>query len=74
MGSKGPFMSEPGVSSEGRHSTDMMLLPRKNHQGRPVIVGQNGAACVVDLERRTRNPSQMIKRRRPRIPQSRYMH
>jgi len=29
---------------------DMMPLLRRNHQGRLVTVGPNGAVCVVDLE------------------------
>lgn len=74
MVSKDPYMLELVVSSEGRHCMDMMLLPRRNHQGRLVIVCQNGAAGVVDLERRTKKQSQMIKRKRTRMLQSRYMH
>jgi len=52
MASKDQYMWELGVSSGGMHSMDMMLLLRRNHQGRHVIVGQNGASCVVDQERR----------------------
>ena len=64
MGSKVPFMLELGVCSEGRHFMDMMLLSRRKPQGRLVIVGQNGVACVVDPERLTKKPSQVIKRKR----------
>lgn len=47
-------MSELGVSSGGRHFMDMMPPSRRNPLGRHVIVGPNGAASAVDLERRTR--------------------
>lgn len=47
-------MLELAVSSDGRHSMDMMPLSIRNPQERRVIVGQNGAACVVDQGRKTR--------------------
>lgn len=51
MESKGPSMLELAVSSEGKHFMAMMLLSR-SPQERHATVGQNGAACVVGLEKR----------------------
>lgn len=56
-------MSEPDVFSEGMRFMDMMHLPRRSPQPRPVIVGQNGAAYVVALERKTMQASRRRKRR-----------
>lgn len=64
-------MLELGASSGGRHSMDTMLPSRRNLQGRPVTVCQNGVAVVADLERRIRKGSQI---RRTRTLPSRYMH
>jgi len=60
MASKDLYMWELGVSSGGRHFMDMMPLLPRNHQGRHVTVGLNGAAvCVVDLGRKRLNQSQV---------------
>jgi len=56
------------------HSMDMMPPSRRNPLGKHVIVGQNGVAAVLDLERRTRKRSQMKKRLKTRRLQVRYMH
>jgi hypothetical protein len=74
MGSKDQYMSGLDVSSGGRHSMDMMPPSRRNPLGKHVIVGQNGVAAVLDLERRTRKRSQMKKRLKTRRLQVRYMH
>lgn len=50
---------------------DTMLPSRRNLQGRPVTVCQNGVAVVSGLERRIRKGSQI---RRTRTLPSRYMH
>lgn len=56
-------MLELGVFSEGKRFMDMMLLPKRNPLEKPAIAGQNGAACVVDLER-TRMQSQRKRKRK----------
>lgn len=50
---KGLYMSEPVVSSEGKHYTDLMLRLRRSDLARPATAGQSGAACVVVLGRKT---------------------
>lgn len=45
-------MSELGVFSEGLHFMGMMRLPKRSPRAGPATVGQNGAACVVGLERK----------------------
>ena len=42
----------PVVFSEDKLYMDLMLQSRRSPWGEPVTVGQNGAACVVGLERR----------------------
>jgi hypothetical protein len=60
---KDQFMLELDVFSEGMHSMDMMHLPRRSLQAKPVIVGQDGAAFVLALERkRIRAPRNRKKR------------
>lgn len=56
-------MLELGVFSEGKRFMDTMLLPKRNPLEKPAIAGQNGAACVVDLER-TRMQSQRKRKRK----------
>lgn len=51
MAYKDQYMLERGVSSEGMHFMDMMRLPKRSLPAEPATAGQNGAACVVDLEK-----------------------
>lgn len=62
-------MLELGVFSEDKHFTGMMLLKRRNLQAGPVIVGLNGAASVVGLERIGRvSRRRKLRRERAGIP------
>ncbi len=69
-------MSELDVFSEGKHFMDLMHLPRRRPSAKPVTAGQNGAACVVALERTKMGRQRRRKRRNLSTGkhQNRYMH
>ncbi|KAL2498682.1 Cellulose synthase A catalytic subunit 6 [UDP-forming] [Abeliophyllum distichum] len=46
---KGQYMLAQGVSSEGKHLMDMMLLSRRSRLAKLVTAGRSGAACAVGL-------------------------
>lgn len=75
MASKDQYMLELGVFSEGMHFMVMMHQSRRSLLARPAIAGQDGAVCVVDLERTKRQRQQRIRKRsqRTRKHQSKYM-
>lgn len=76
MGYKDPYMLELGVCLGGKRFMDMMLLKRRNHRAKHVIVGQNGVVCFVEREKRPGKGSQRRKRERLRAKRLRlkYMH
>lgn len=80
MAYKDQYMLEQGVSSEGMLFMDMMHLPKRSLPAGPATVGQNGAACVVGLEKIRKESQRKRKRKRKRRNQSigklqsRYMH
>lgn len=66
------------VFSEGELYMDLMLLLRRSPQGKPAIVGQNGAVVAVDLKERIGKENRSKRRRRKRQSTERhllkYMH
>lgn len=66
-------MLELVVSSGGRHSMDMMPQSIRSPLQRHVTVCLNGAAVVANQGRKIKKENQMIKRRKIRTHQSRYM-
>ena len=60
------------VFSEGKLCMVLMLLSRRSLQEKPAIVGQNGAAAVVDLKEI--KEGKLSKRRRKQSGQSTEKH
>ena len=54
-------MSELGVSSEGKHYMDSMLLLKRRHLARRVTAGRSGAVFVVVQGRTRRGKERKIR-------------